>query len=105
MSHLSTQTTRNVVVAVRVIFWRLGIPRMVRSDDRGCFVSEEFRSFAKELGFAYRTSSPRYPQLNGLAERAVGIVKKLWSKANNKVDAFLAYRSTLLKSEFSPAQF
>ena len=67
VSHLSAQTTRNVVVALRVMFSRVSIPSMVRSDNSGCFVSEEFRYFAKELGFTHKRSSPRYPQSNGLA--------------------------------------
>ena len=42
VSHPSAQTTRNVVVALRVMFSRLGIPSMVRSENGGCFVTEEF---------------------------------------------------------------
>ena len=101
MSHLSAQTARNVVLALRVTFSRLGIPSKVKSDNGGCFASEEFCSFVKELGFTNRTSSPRYPQLNNLAEHAVGIVKRSRSKAGNNVTA---HRSTPLKSRFSPAQ-
>ena len=49
LSQLSAQTARNVVVALRVMFSRRGIPSKVRSDNECCFASEEFCSFAKEV--------------------------------------------------------
>jgi len=48
------------------------------------------------------TSSPRYPESNGLAESAVRTVKRLWQKGTDKISALLAYRSTPLPSGYSP---
>ena len=45
-----------------------------------------------------------YPQSNGMAEHAVGTVKRLWSKSADKDGVLLAYRSTTPKSGFSPNQ-
>ena len=54
--------------------------------------------FVDVWGSAHATSSPRYPQSNGLAERSVGIVTSMWHKSRDKDAALLAYRSTPLKS-------
>ena len=53
--------------------------------------SLEFQPFAKQYQFQHVTSSPRFPQSNGLVERTVQIAKKLLKKAyeDNK-DPYLA---------------
>ena len=47
------------------------------------FNSFECRSFAQEWDIKIVTSSPRYAQSNGLAEKAVGIVKNMMKKCDN----------------------
>ena len=44
------------------------------------YSASTFTQFAKEYGISQITSSPRYPQSNGAAERAVKTVKALLEK-------------------------
>ena len=53
-------------------------------------------SFAFSYRFHHVTSSPRYPQSNGQAERTVQTVKRLMMKAENPYLVLLMYRSTPL---------
>ena len=63
-----------------------------------------FESFATEYGFTHVTSSSRYLQANGEAERAVATVKGLWKRGGDKAKALQTYRATPLESDYSPAQ-
>ncbi|XP_065198331.1 uncharacterized protein LOC135829877 [Sycon ciliatum] len=74
------------------------------SDNGPQFASASFRAFAAELGFAHRTSSPRFAQSNGAAERAVQTAKQLILKNDDLPSALLAYRSTPLANGYSPSQ-
>ena len=68
------------------------------------FASEEFLDFAKKWGFDLHTSSSRYSQSNGLAERSVRTVKTLWFKTKDKMEALLSYRTALLSFSYAPAE-
>ena len=74
ITNSSTSTT--VIEILRHVFARFGLPEMIVSDNGPCFVSEEFESFLLANGVKHITSSPYHPATNGLAERAVQILKK-----------------------------
>lgn len=76
----------------------------VVSDNRPQFSSEQFRQFATEFQFTPITSSPRYPQANGEAERAVWTIKDLRKKDRGCNRALLVYGATPLEHGLSPAQ-
>jgi len=60
------------------------------------------REFASSYGFDPVTSSPLYPQSNGLAERTIKIVKMLRA---DPYMALLSFRSTPIPwCQFSPAE-
>jgi len=93
-----------VIKACWKVFSRFGIPRELRTDNGGCYDSKEFWKFAETNGMRLVTSSPRYPQSIGMAERAVKVVKGLWRKANDRDSSIFAYRTTPLKSRYSPSK-
>ena len=68
------------------------------------YSTESYAKFAQEYGFEHLTSSPRYPQSNGVVERAVRTVKGLLKKAEDPYLALLSYRATPLEIGYSPAE-
>ena len=102
--HINAQTSREVIAVMKKVFARFGIPSMLRSDNGPCYDSQEFRKFADLYGIRVITSSPRYPQSNGLAESAVKTVKSLWRKERDKEMALLVYRTTPLSTGYSPGE-
>ena len=102
---LSSTTARSVVVALKSIFARHGIPEILFSDNGPQYDSLEIETFASSYGFSHDTSSPHYPQSNGQAERTVQTVKRLLKKAEDPFLALLIYRSTPLSwCGLSPAE-
>ena len=77
---------------------QFGLSETVVSDNGTCFVSKEFRQFLKFNGIKQVTSAPYNPSSNGLAEKAVQIVKKglkTDGSIKSRIAKFLfAYRNT-----------
>ena len=102
---LTTTTFTSVIRALKMIFSQYGIPEVVRSDNGPQYASKEFEEFAKSYGFRHETSSPLYPQSNGLAERMVQTAKRLLSRSDDPQLALLTYRATPLPwCNLSPSQ-
>ena len=93
-----------VISALKETFARYGIPEKLRSDNGPPFDCAEFTHFAKQWDVELVTSSPRYPQSNGEVERAVQTIKNILKKEKELQRALLAYRTTPLRSGFSPAE-
>ena len=105
---LKDKTATSVVTSMKSIFARHSIPDKVVADNMP-FSSKAFRKFASEWGFKVSSSSPRYPQSNGMSERAIQTIKNLLKKAcqdgNDSYIALLEYRNTPISGlKESPAQ-
>ena len=105
IAKLSSTTSSAVITVLKSVFARHGIPEVVRSDNGPQYSSKEFSQFASSYGFQHITSSPRYPQSNGQAERIVRIVKKMLKQSTDPYLAILNYRATPLPwCKLSPAE-
>ena len=51
------------------------------------------------------TSSSRYPQANGEAERAIRTVKSLLKKNSDRYSAIMSYHTAPLQNGLSPSEF
>ena len=70
MPILQDKTARSVIHNLKSVFSRHGIPEQLICDNMP-FASRKIANFAQEWGFTITTTSPTYPQSNGLAERNV----------------------------------
>ena len=61
---------------LRSIFATHGIPEVIVSDNGSGFTSSEFREFVSRNGIRHLTTAPYHPSSNGLAERAVQVLKE-----------------------------
>ena len=105
---MTSKTAQATITKLKLIFARHGIPRTVMADNMP-FNSKEFAEFAKSWDFQIVTSSPTYPQSNGLVERNVQSIKNLLKKAHDagKAEelALLEFRNTPITGlNESPAQ-
>ena len=106
---IPSSTSSAVIKELGMIFSEFGNPLVFRSDNGPCYLSQEFKFFMQNWLVEHRTSSPHYPQSNGLAESMVKVSKNLIEKAIkqdlpwNKL--LLDYRCTPISSEIpSPAE-
>ena len=98
---LKSTTSTAVIAALKSVFARHGIPEVVRSDNGPQYSSQEFSRFAEAYEFSHVTSSPRFPQSNGQAERMVQTVKRMLLRSS---DLHLALLSSLSWCDLSPTE-
>ena len=80
---LSKSTTAtDVITHLKSWFARHGIPDKVLSDNGPQFQASEFAKFACDYGFKHEPSSPKHPQSNCEAERAVKTVNDVINVLN-----------------------
>ena len=106
---IHNSTSSAVIKELGMIFSEFGKPQIFRSDNGPCYTSQEFKIFMQNWSIEHRTSSPHYPQSNGLAESMVKVSKNLIEKAvlqDLPWNRFLLdYRCTPISSEIpSPAE-
>jgi transposase InsO family protein len=80
-----------VIDELRTLFAKFGLPETIVTDNGTGFTSQEFKTYLKNNGVKHVTSSPYHPASNGLAERAVQIVKRGLKKVTSgKMSARIA---------------
>ena len=105
---VQSKSAHTTIKEMKAIFARHGIPNTVIADNMP-FHSKEFYQFSKEWNFTLVTSSPRYPQSNGMAERNVQTIKNLLKKSkdagNDEYLAMLEFQNSPITGLYqSPAQ-
>ena len=91
MEKITCTSSQAVILVLKKIFGRHGIPDSLVSDNGPAFASDEFNKFASQWEFQHIITSPHYPQSNGKAESAGKICKTLLKKARlAKSDIYLA---------------
>ena len=106
---LKSITAKHITDHIKQIFEEYGWPDTIVSDNGLCYTSETFRKLKIEYRVNHTTSLPHYPQLNGLAEKYVQIIKNLFYKANEEGQdlhkCLMIYRNTPLSNHLqSPMQ-
>ena len=98
IDNLQNSKATTVIKKMKMHISRYGIPDKLMSDNGPQYDNHHFRKFTAEYGIQHKTSSPRYPQSNGYAERAVQTAKKILSTAKKSGEdpylALLSHRNT-----------
>ena len=106
LHQLPNLCSSTVIHKTKSIFARYGIPEIVISDNGTQFSSYKYKQFSKDWNFKHVTSSPEFPQSNGLVERAIQTIKKTMKKCSeDRSDpylALLALRTTKNSTNSSP---
>ena len=101
---LAKQTSTETIHQIKSVFAAHRIPDVVVTDNGTQFSSQDFAQFASSYGFTHVTSSPKPPQANGEAERAVQTIKQLLKKNKDPYLALLMYKATPLQNSLSPSE-
>ena len=106
---LTSMTGQHIASQFKLICSEYGWPETIVSDNGPCYASEIFTNLMIEYKVNHITSSPHYPQSNGLAEKYVQIVKSLFHKAKEEgkdlYQCLMVYCNTPLSSNLqSPMQ-
>ena len=73
---LATATAQTTAQQLRKLFSQFGLPETMVSDNGPQFAAQEFQEFCRSNGIRHTLIAPYHPSSNGLAERAVRIVKQ-----------------------------
>ena len=81
---LSSMTDEHVANECKLVFSKYGWPDTLISDNGPHYTSQAFTSVMQSYNVNLTTSTPHYPQSNGLAEKYVQIVKSFFYKAKEE---------------------
>ena len=85
---LTSMTGQHVASHFKLICSEYEWPETLVSDNGPCYTSESFTTLMKDYNINQITSSPHYPQSNGLAQKYVPIVKNLFIKQKRKARTY-----------------
>ena len=98
---LRSATASTTVDALRIFFASFGLPTEIVSDNRPQFTAQDFKDFCVNNGIKHTLIPPYHPATNGVAERAVQVVKQAVKKMSNMLSLkrrlarfLLIYRTT-----------
>ena len=77
---VNAATSQATIEKLRLVFSTHGLPEVIVSDNGTSFTNEEFAVFIRSNGIRHLTSALYHPASNGLAERAVQILKNALKK-------------------------
>ena len=86
---LASMTGQHIASHFKLICSEYGWPDTLVSDNGPCYTSEVFTNLMSEHNINHITSSPHYPQSNGLAEKYIQIVKHLFYKAKRRARTYI----------------
>ena len=66
---LNSMTAQHVASHFKLIFSEYGWPDTLVSDNGPCYTAEVFTNLVQECSVNHITSSPHYPQSNGIAKK------------------------------------
>ena len=92
-------SSESVIVAFKSQFVRFEIPYSVFSDSVTQLKSINITKFANTYGFEHITSSAKYSQSNGLVEKHIGTIKKMFKKLDE--EPFVSFLSTCRIQKYS----
>ena len=72
---------QTITTAFEEVFTEHGYPDELVSNNGPCYRGKQFSEFLRRKGIKHTTSSPYYPQSNGLAEAYVKVIKNMMKKA------------------------
>ena len=86
---LMSTMAQQVASQMKLILSEYGWPETIISDNSPCYSAEIFTKLMADYSVNHITSSPHYPQLNGLGEKYVQIVKNLFTRLKKRVLTYI----------------
>ena len=91
ISQLPDKKSSTVATHTKRIFSKFGIPKIIMSDNGPEFIGKGYQDFVKQWDIDHDSSSPHYPESNGLVKRTIQTVKRTLTKSfEDNQDPYLA---------------